>query len=445
MGDEHDQDVQRAPLWPPDTAPENAEPFGAGPAPQAPLNPWEAAAMPWEAPSDSPSVSDQQTMRVSAAPAPAEPLISDQQTMRVSAAPAFNSPNSPANPAMPPSAPDGSLVAPATRSTFAPAPRLETPDAQMETPDAPTQRYSAAPPVNPAPPAPPVETPDAPTTSAPTTAPPSATPSAPPAPPSPRRAPSHWRLWVTLAVIVVLLASAGGLYAYASSLAAEPNALVARYCSAIARDDYRVAYGLLSSSAQAQESEAQYLDDASARDTIEGPVTKCAASPTQSLSPLSFLSSPRSIIFDAQITRKQAASGQIALSRDARGWHVAALSSSLQGIDLGPLSTEQALCKAFSSHAYDQAYALLSTPYQKEQGDATTFAHAFGDTLTISGCAPDLKTYTVNATDQQASVNATLTISVTGATSPFSLPARLTFVRESNGWRVDTITPLLNQ
>jgi hypothetical protein len=350
---------------------------------------------------------------------------------------------------MPPGAPVDSSAAPATRSTFAPAPRLETsdaqPGAQIEAPDAPTQRYSAAPPVNPAPPVSPAPLAETHASSATTSTPPTAAPGAPPAPPSPRRAPSHWRLWVTLAVIVVLLAAAGGLYAYASSLAAEPNALVARYCSAIARDDYRTAYGLLSSSAQAQESEAQYLDDASARDTIEGPVTKCAASPTQSLSPLSFLSSPRSIIFNAQIARKQAASGQIALSRDARGWHVAALSSGLQGIDLAPLSTEQALCKAFSSHAYDQAYALLSTPYQKEQGDATTFAHAFGATLTVSGCAPDLKTYTVNATDQQASMNATLTIGVTGATSPFSLPARLTFVRESNGWRVDTITPLLNQ
>ena len=442
MGDEHDQDVQRTPLWPPDNASENAEPFGAGPAPQTPLNPWEAAALPWEAPSEPPpSISDQQTMRVSAAPAPApapaEPSISDQQTMRVSAAPAFNPAT---NPPAPPAAP-AEPVAPATRSTFAPAPRLGTSDAPVETPDAPTQRYSAAPAVNAAPPASPAET----STAAPT-APPAGPPAAPPAePPSQRRAPSHWRLWVTLVVIIVLLAGAGGLYAYASSLAAEPNALVARYCSAITHDDYRAAYGLLSSAAQAQEDEAHYLDDASARDTIEGPVTQCAATPTQNLSPLSFLSSPRSIIFNAQITRKQAASGQMALSRDARGWHVAALSSSLQGIDLGPLATEQALCKAFSSRAYDQAYALLSTPYQKEQGDAANFAHDFGSTLTVSGCAPDLKTYTVNATDQQASMNATLTVSVTGATSPFSLPAKLTFVRESNGWRVDTITPLLNQ
>jgi limonene-1,2-epoxide hydrolase len=258
-----------------------------------------------------------------------------------------------------------------------------------------------------------------------------------------------WRLGLTLFVSALLLAGAAGLYAYASSLAAAPQKVMASYCAAIKRDDYHAAYSLLASSAQAQESEAQYLADASARDTIEGPVTQCSGSPTESLSPLSFLRSPRSLIFNAQISRKHAASGQIALTRDAVGWHIAALSSPLQGVDLGPLSTEQALCKAFAEHAYDQAYALLSTPYQKEQGAATTFARAFGSTLTLSGCSPDLKTYSVNSADQQATVDATLTVSVAGtsgaAPSAFTLPARFTFVREATGWRVDAITPLLNQ
>lgn len=425
MDDERDQDAQRAPLWPADAEPAPERP--------APPNPWEAAIRPWDAPPESPespespSVSDQPTMRVSAAPAPS---ISDQATMHVSVPP--HEPPAPPDP----SGPSAQASAPANPSDFAPPPR---PEAPLETPDAPTQRISAAPSVAP------VQTPSA--------APPAGdSPAAPPPPapspaaqPAPRKGAPHWRLWVTLAIIVVLVVSASGLYSYASSLAAEPNTLMSRYCAAIKRDDYRAAYSLLSTSAQAQEPEAQYLADAAARDTIEGPVTQCVSSPTQTLSPLSFLRSPRSIIFNAQITRKQTAHGQIALSRDARGWHVAALSSPLQGIDLGPLATEQALCKAFSQRAYDQAYALLSTPYQKEQGAATTFAHAFGSTLTISGCAPDLKTYTVNSADQQASVNDTLSITVAGASSPFTLPAKLTFVRESTGWRVDTITPALNQ
>ena len=357
-------------------------------------------------------------MRVSAAPAHS---ISDAQTMRVNVAP---------------------QPAPQAEGSFTPAPRLRAAD------EAPTQRYTAAPPGTPA-------TSAAPQSEMTEIAPPVAPP-APPAPPATTPEPERkglslaWRLGLTALICALLLAGAGGLYAYASSLAAAPQRVVASYCAALKRDDYHAAYDLLAPSAQAQTTQAQYLADASARDTIEGPVTQCAATATQSLSPLSFLRAPRSIIFNAQITRKQTARGQIALSRDATGWHVAALSSPLQGIDLGPLSTEQALCKAFGQHAYTQAYGLLSTPYQHEQGDAATFARAFGDTLTVTGCTPDLKTYSVNSADQQATLDATLAVKVAATTSGgapgvFSLPAQLTFVRESTGWRVDAIKPLLNQ
>ena len=229
--------------------------------------------------------------------------------MRVSAAPA--------SPLAAPDAP------PTFAPSFAPAHRLEAAAA----PAVPT----------------PAQAPDAPTTVAP---PPSAPPpSAPPAAPQrPQRKGLSlaWRLGLTLLIIALLVAGAAGLYAYASTLAAAPNKLMASYCAALTHDDYRTAYSLLSASAQGQEDVTQYLSDATARDSIEGPVTQCAATPTQNLSPLSFLRSPRSLIFDAQITRKQAASGQIALTRDALGWHVAALSSTLQGVDLGPLYTEQA-------------------------------------------------------------------------------------------------------
>jgi hypothetical protein len=351
-------------------------------------------------------------MRVSAAPAPS---VSDAPTMRVSAAPASPSTPPEAAPQAPPA------LSPALSPGFAPAHRLEAVEAPTARQDAPSAVAA-----------------------------PTAAPTAAPKQQERKGLSLAWRLGLTLAVSALLLAGAAGLYAYASSLAAAPNKIMASYCAALTHDNYRTAYGLLSASAQGQEDVTRYLSDAAARDTIEGPVTHCDATPTQNLSPLSFLRSPRSLIFNAQITRTHAANGQIALTRDALGWHVAALSSPLQGIDLGPLYTEQALCKAFSQRAYDQAYALLSSPYQKEQGDAATFARAFGASLTVSGCAPDLKTYSVNSADQQATLNTTLTVGIAGATasggaSTFPLPARLTFVREATGWRVDAITPLLNQ
>lgn len=378
------------------------------------------------------------------APQPDQQDISDGPTMHVSAAPAF--------PVAPP------------RATQAP---------QLDATDAPTQRYPTAPVDSPTPALP--ATPDiadAPTAHVPsaaaastpaqsasparTTAAPAAGPVAPVSrageplviPTRTREEPTQQGRRLGLALVVILLlASAGGLYAYAASLAAAPQRVMANYCAAIGRADYHAAYGLLSTNAKAQQTEAQFVTDESAHDTIEGRVTQCSSSATQLLTPLSMLGSPRSLIFNATILRQHAFTGQIALTRDAVGWHVAALSSPLQGIDLGPLDTESALCAAFNQHSYVDAYRLLSTPYQHEQGDANAFARAFGATLTLTGCTPDLKTYHVNGADQKASVTSALVVSVaqaSGAPSAFTTPATLTFVRESTGWRVDSITPLLN-
>lgn len=252
---------------------------------------------------------------------------------------------------------------------------------------------------------------------------------------------------MALVICLLLLVAALGVYRHAQDLAAEPVKVMASYCAALTHDNYQAAYALLSSSAQAQTTQAQYLADAADHDAIEGRITACSSTPTASLSPLSFLRSPRSLLFNATITRKQAAKGQIALTRDASGWHVAALSSPLQGIDLGPLAVQRTICADLGKRAYDQAFALLSTPYQHEQGSATTFAKAFGSSLTITACPANLKTYSVNATDQQATLAAPLSLSFAGASTPgaFTLPAQWTLVREADGWRVDSIKPALGQ
>ena len=452
MGDERDQDGERTPLWPPDPEPggETAAPpnWSVDPSPAQHLDqPWDAAPhatnAPWPQPAEleapwppetaPASLSDAPTERVAAFPPPTEseapteriaafppsqmneaaphPSFSEGPTMRVSAAPA-------------PPTPDA-----ATQRAFTSPPTYATPTA----PDAATQRVFTAPPVHAAP----------------------TEPAAPPAPPAPkpalpRRSGLLWRLGVTFAISALLLVGALSLYRHAQDLAAQPVQVMASYCAAIEHDNYHAAYALLAPGAQAQISETQYLADAADRDIIEGGVTACAGKPTVTLSPLSFLRAPRSLIFDVTIARKQAASGQIALSRDTSGWHVAALSSPLQGIDLGPLATQRELCAAFNQRKYDQAFALLSTPYQREQGSAASFTKAFGGSLTITACKANLKTYTVNPADQQSTLDATLTVSFVGATtgsppSVFTVPSQWTLVREAGGWRVDNIKPMLTQ
>ena len=258
---------------------------------------------------------------------------------------------------------------------------------------------------------------------------------------------AHWGLLVALGALIVVLVAGLSVYNYAASLAAQPARLMSDYCAALKRADYKTAYGLLAPPLQAQSPLTQYEADSAARDAISGRVTGCSATSAQRLSALSFLNNPRSLIYNVTLTRASQVSGQIGLARDASGWHVAALSSGVIGVDLEPLHTEQALCQAFVARKYDVAYGLLSAPYQHEQGSEAAFARAFGSNLAITGCAPTLSGYTVDDADQRASLQVTLTVTVSGsgASTKLALPAKVTLVREPDGWRVDTITPLLSQ
>jgi hypothetical protein len=417
MDDERISEGQREPLWPPDsrpglpqeraTAPETP-PVSDAPTERIPATPVNApvSGEPREpekrrltAPADTSSVSDAPTTRMTAAPAPTPPQASDIPTHRLTA---------------PPPTPPARAASPANEVS------------ETETVRTPALEPAQWPTLRPAPP--------------------------PPTRPARGGGALAWirERWILLAALVALLfvvVTSLSAYNYAESLAAQPQRIMTHYCSALIHADYKSAYALLTPSLQAQSTLAQYEADSAARDIISGRVKTCSGIPTQHLSALSFLNNPRSMIFNLTLTRTSEESGQIALARDATGWHVAALSSGVAGVDLGPLHTEQALCQAFIARKYDVAYGLLSTPYQREQGSETAFARAFGKNLAITGCAPSLEGYTVDSADQRASFQVTLNVVVSGAsaTTKLTLPAKLTLVREPDGWRVDTIAPLLSQ
>ncbi|HEU0028080.1 MAG TPA: hypothetical protein VFQ25_13275 [Ktedonobacterales bacterium] len=413
MDDERTGEGQRAPLWPPDSEPDlflerDRAPREPGvsdePTEQAPAMPASTPANPWAA--------DEQTAPMPAAPPDA--LVSDASTAHMPAAPLVP---------QAPGAPTHRLRASAaTPPDYSAKAEVESGPARQRHLD-PAQWPTLQ----------------------------------PPAPPPHRPANggssaldwarAHWGLLAAAVALIIVLVAGLSVYNYAASLAAQPERLMSDYCGALKRADYKTAYGLLAPSLQTQSALAQYETDSAARDAISGRVTGCSASPAQRLSALSFLNNPRSLIYNVTLTRASAESGQIALSRDASGWHVAALSSSVVGVDLGPLHTEQALCQAFIGRKYDVAYGLLSAPYQHEQGNEAAFARAFGSNLAITGCDPKLSGYTVDDADQRASLQVTLNVTVSGgsASTKLALPAKMTLVREPDGWRVDTITPLLSQ
>ena len=361
-------------------------------------------------------------------PTPAAPPVSEAATERIPV------------PQAPDAAPPSEPVPAASLVSDAPTERIPTPPAPQAS-DIPTHRLTT-PPVA-APPASPPEAPAPPPGGWQTLA-----PAAPTAPVSRGRAVArwawkHWRFLTLALAALVVIGAALGVYNYATMLAAQPRDVMARYCSALTHADYKAAYALQAPALQAQTALAQYEADSAARDAISGRVTACSSKPTKDLSTLSFLKDPRSLVYNLTLTRASAQRGQVALTRDASGWEVAALSASVVGVDLGPLHTEQALCQALVSRKYDMAYGLLSAPYQREQGSQAAFARAFGADLSITGCAPTFSGYTVDSADQRAALKVTLDVVVAGAATPtkLALPATMTLVREAAGWRVDTIIP----
>ena len=473
MDDERMGQGRREPLWPADDQPTPPARY-----PTPPPTPGERAAAHQTPAPLWPAETPQEPLTP---PAPAAPSISEEQTARIPTYPPLSAPPAPA------AAPSSfsPLDVSEAETAYVPAPRpVAQPVAQPATPvsEAPTERIPTAPPVTPMTqvtppafqqPAPPVsETPTMRISAAPVTQkplrsspprpaprlgepPPLPAPLRPPTPQRPMSKPEaalawsrdHWRLLVSATVIFVALIAGLSIYNYAASLAAQPQQIVSRYCAALTHADYKTAYSLLAPALQAQTTQAQYAADGAARDTISGKVTACAGEPTQRLSALSFLSNPRSTLINVTLARGAGEHGQIALSRDAAGWHVAGLSAPIAGIDLGPLHTEQSLCSAFMGRDYAAAYGLLSAPFQREQGSEQTFAKDFGTNLAITGCEPALSDYSLDKADQRASFQVTLDVSVSGggASTKLTLPAKVALVREAAGWRVDSITPTLGQ
>ncbi|HZC78903.1 MAG TPA: hypothetical protein VE258_14220, partial [Ktedonobacterales bacterium] len=82
-------------------------------------------------------------------------------------------------------------------------------------------------------------------------------------------------LWIALAIVVVLLALAGGGVVYALTQLAAPAAAAISFCNDLKTQSYTPAYQLLSAKLQGQFTQVQFTQGSQALDTVEGTVTSC--------------------------------------------------------------------------------------------------------------------------------------------------------------------------
>lgn len=244
-----------------------------------------------------------------------------------------------------------------------------------------------------------------------------------------------------LIILMLLVIGAGGLFLYAQSVEGAIAAAAQNFCSDLKAQNYSGAYALLSTSYQAKVTPQQFSQAGQLHDQIDGKVQNCSASGGASgLGALLQLGST-SVTFPTHIARNKTLSGDMTLVKQGGAWKVDALDESLQGTTLGPILVAEDYCSALASGNVQQAYNDLSPDYQSRLGSAQQYAQTLHSVLTqgvsITGCTPDLSSYSVTGTT--AKLNGSLMVQENGISA--SLSVALTFVENSAGvWKIDNLT-----
>ncbi len=267
-----------------------------------------------------------------------------------------------------------------------------------------------------------------------------------PAKKKPRR-----RLWVTLGVVggllVVFCAGGVGLFVYAAAQAAKPLEVATTFCADVKARDYSSAYGLLSTNYQSQIKQSAYVQTAQLQDQVDGPVKNCGLQ-TGNSSSFSFDFNRKTASVAAQIVRNKALTGNIALVEEGSDWKIDSLDASLQGTDVGPLETGNSFCAALAAGNYGAAWQEFSADFKSKDPESqyvngikqglAQLSQQYGVAVKIGGCKLQLSTYTVSADDTSASVTSDLI--VTAGAQSGDQPQKMALVKESDGWRIDSLT-----
>jgi hypothetical protein len=205
------------------------------------------------------------------------------------------------------------------------------------------------------------------------------------------------------------------------------------FCQAEATQDYKTAFGLLSSALQTQAGSADlFALDEQVQDGVDGKVTACA------IKSIANGNTDTSATVTVTVTRSTlgAASGSITLDGTGGTWKISKIDQSVQGTNLVPLETGLTFCVYVGISDFSDAYNLLSAGV-KQSNTLAQFQAAFtlpaGDTW--QGCTPTISTYQVTAST--AKFSGTLLFTVSGVQKEGKID--FTFVLEGGAWKIDSV------
>lgn len=207
------------------------------------------------------------------------------------------------------------------------------------------------------------------------------------------------------------------------------------FCQAEQTQDYTTMFGLLSTSLQNLEPQAQFAVLAPLQDAIDGKVTACA------IKSIPGGNTDTSAMVTVTVTRATlgTSTGMIKLEATSSGWKISQIDQSVQGTNIQPLAVGTLFCVFVSTSDFSDAYSLLSSGVQQSNTQAKLQA-AF--TLPsgykwLAQCHPDMSTYQVTANSAQYS-GVFLYSTPSNATGEAKIS--FTFVLEGTAWKIDSVS-----
>lgn len=275
--------------------------------------------------------------------------------------------------------------------------------------------------------------------------------SSPEAPPAKR---PRWLIPVMVAALVlVVCAVVGGVvYAIGQNALQEPLSTTSTFCNDLKAQKYSDAYGLLSAGYQKAVSSTEFTQISQLHDQLDGKVHGCGLAGIQSGGGFNLNLNPQTASFNAQITRNHSYTGAISLVKQNGNWKIDAVDESLQGSDVGALTTGAQFCQALAAQNYQAVYAMFTPAYQQQIGTVDKYVNGLkqvfgGGQFQITGCQPQINTYTVTAQGDDASVSGAFDIKVTTDAGALTVPVpfKIAFAKISGTWKISDLEVVQSQ
>lgn len=228
--------------------------------------------------------------------------------------------------------------------------------------------------------------------------------------------------------------------------------VTATFCNDMKTQNYTGAYSLLSSGYQAHVTSQQFTEASQLHDQLDGKVKDCGLAAVQSNAGFNLNLNPQNASFNAQIMRNRAYTGSVSLVKQSGNWKIDTIDDSLQGTDVGALTTSEQFCQALSKQDYATVYGLFAPAYQQQIGSVDKYVsglkQVFGDgQFQITGCQPQLNTFSVTPQDDGASVSGAFNIKVTTDAGALTVPVpyKMSFAKISGSWKISDLEVVQSQ